>query len=168
MENKIETHLIDKEKKLKFLGEGEWVEECDQMDFTYKNYECRILRIFACDPYCKEEAYFGGHLCGYVKVDENVFNADEIDCHGGITYNTNGWIGFDCAHSCDYMPSMQQFKKQNSDKIFPIPKEFKDHAIFNPVYRNMEFCVEQCKEIVEQLIKAKKNAKTDINELSTL
>lgn len=52
------------------------------------------------------------HLCGYVEVDDGV-DADTIDCHGGITFDSkevhsfptnNRYIGFDCNHASDWVP----------------------------------------------------------------
>jgi hypothetical protein len=53
-------------------------------------------------------------VTGYVKVKEDKispelldFYEDNIECHGGITYNgtindeIGQWIGFDCNHACD-------------------------------------------------------------------
>lgn len=168
MENKTEEHIYDKNIKLKFMGQGEWIDECDKMHFTYKGYECRILRNFVKEPYCKEEAYFGGYLCGYVKFNKELLNEDEINCHGGITFCENSWIGFDCSHSTDYVPTMEEFKKRYANEILPIPEEFKQYSLFNPVYRNMEFCIEECKQIVEQVIKLEANDKIKNNEMSAL
>lgn len=54
-----------------------------------------------------------GHRCGYVAVPKGHStygrNYDDIpvDVHGGLTYSSEGtdgnyWLGFDCAHSCDW------------------------------------------------------------------
>lgn len=57
----------------------------------------------------------------------------------------------------DYIPSLEYFKKQReaSGELKPlqIPKEYKKLSIFNPVYRNIEFCINECKSIVDQLAK---------------
>lgn len=59
---------------------------------------------------CIRRHEYIGHLCGYVEVPEELsVNIDEINCHGGITFNdnwsefpTNGhYIGFDCMHFGD-------------------------------------------------------------------
>lgn len=163
-----EKHCIDKDKKLKFLGEGPWVDESDIVEFTYKDYECLISRVFVkyseClisrvfveEPYAKEEAYFGGHLCGYVRIPEghNYFGKDygdmDISCHGGITFSDESKIGFDCTHAWDIVPSMGKLRKDNGliDR-FPLPDEFK---CYQNTYRNIEFCVKECESIVDQLI----------------
>lgn len=54
------------------------------------------------------------HLCGYVEVDDDI-DMEIIDCHGGITFDrkevhgfptSNRYIGFDCAHAGDWIPSL--------------------------------------------------------------
>ncbi len=166
---------IDKNLKLKHLGEGEWVNEADRCQFEYKGYECEVCRNFIKEPYAKEEHYSGGNLCGYVKIPlelklyEKKSDLD-LNCHGGITFNElfefgeekQNWIGFDCAHSCDYIPSIELFKKTDPEMIkfkemFPYPKEFADITLFNPEYRDMDYCIEECKKIVDQLIEMVKN-----------
>ena len=63
--------------------------------FKYKGYTAQIRRV---------REY--GHLCGYVKADiQNGSKEYEIvdeHAHGGVTWNENGWIGFDCAHLGDF------------------------------------------------------------------
>lgn len=164
------VHHWTEEEKTKWCGEGEWVNEPDEIEFEYLGYSARIIRVLVKEPYAKEEAYFGGHLCGYVKIPQdhswwknNFYHHEvDIDCHGGLTYNDceNGhWIGFDCAHSGDYVPTSELFRKISGiNTLFPPPNGFENCSIFNPVYRNGEFCIEQCKHIIEKLIEAKSNA----------
>lgn len=163
----IKKHLYTKEEKIKWFGEGEWVEEPDLVEFTHDGIECRVLRRCLKEPCTKEEYYFGGHLCGYISVpsDHPIYGKDildlDFDVHWRLTYgefeNDKYWIGFDCMHSGDYCPSMELFKKQYRDEIkrFPIPEEFMKYSIFNPVYRNINFCIEECKSMAEQLNKIK-------------
>ena len=98
-----------------------------EYNFTYKNYTCVVVRqVF-------------GHLCGYVSVPywhkayecDYELLEDDIECHGGLTYSSHNlmgieylswWIGFDCAHGDD------------------TPEEC-----------NVQFCVKECKNIVDQL-----------------
>ena len=126
--------------------------------FMYKGYECRVLFI----PL--------GHRCGYVRVPKThplygkaasykygMFAAFEeaIDCHGGITYveeYLNGepskdsvWIGFDCAHLGDGVDIESKKKYFPNEKITVTP----DHG----EVRDLEFCRNECKKIVDQLIR---------------
>lgn len=158
-----EEHHWTSEEKLKFCGYGEWVEEPDVVEFKYLGYEAGVHRIFVREPYSQKVAYFGGHLCGYVKIPENhpYFGEEEIiiDCHGGLTFNEmheEQWIGFDCAHAGDYVPTSEHMKKICPELIelakkFPRPEGFKHFVIFNPVYRNVQFCIKECMDIITQL-----------------
>ncbi len=164
-----EEHIWTSDEKLKWLGYGEWVEEYDGIEFEYFGISCIITRVLKREPYAKEEAYFGGHFCGYVRIPEEhlYFRKEDIDldCHGGITFNQiheEHWIGFDCAHSADYIPSMQLIRKTMPElielrKMFPIPEDLKNHPWDNPIYRNMEYCIKECKRMIEQLVNLDKN-----------
>lgn len=163
----IEKHLYTSDQKFQWFGDGEWIKEPDMVEFTYKNYECTILRICIEQPCSKDFPRFGGYINGYVTIPkehpyyEKHYDDMEIDCHGGLTFSeisdNKYMIGFDCAHSGDYVPSMQKFKKENQEMIdlrkrFPIREGFDKFGLFNPTYKNMDFCVKECKSIVDQLI----------------
>lgn len=172
LSNLQDKHLFDTELKRKNLGEGEWVNEADEIIFEYNGYRCQIHRIFVREPYTKEEAWFGGHLCGYVYIpSEHVYfqkdyNDMEIECHGGLTYSDfddkgQYKIGFDCAHLGDYTPSTEHLKN-TLPELMEIKKEYEylkkgieDHWLFNTKYRNIEFCMSECCSIVDQLIEVK-------------
>jgi hypothetical protein len=169
-EELIQEHFYTSEDKIKWFGYGEWVEEPDKISFTYKAYDCVVLRTCLREP-CEIEAIFGGHLNGYVKIPENNSNyAKEyydihVDCHYGLTFSAfdeegDFWIGFDCAHSGDYVPSIELFKKRNQEMIesrkhMPIPDGYKHHWLFHPTYKNVQYCTNECKNIVDQLVKKK-------------
>lgn len=166
-----EKHLFSSDDKLKWWGYGEWIEEPDFIEFIYKDYECMVVRT-ALKKHCEEFHMFGGHLCGYVKIHEShpyyKTPADDMQifCHGGLTFKLKPWVGFDCAHSHDYIPSIEHLKKINpvlSDiiKAFPIPEDCKDSPIFTNTYRNVSYCVEECKNIVNQLIEIEKGMKNE-------
>lgn len=155
--------IVDAKFKLKHFGEGEWVNEPDEFSFEYLGVKCNVKRIIIREP-CEEEVYFGGHFCGYVEIPYNhpyhhkKYEDMDIECHGSLTYgevHVGHWIGFDCAHAGDIVPSMKKLREGYSKRIFPIPEEFKDCALFNPVYRNLEFCIQQCQSIVTQLMEKK-------------
>jgi hypothetical protein len=102
----------------------------------------------------KKHPYFG-HFCGYVNIPKGHIlsgvTPDYIDCHGGITYaeyqvcpveeKENDWvspnwvIGFDCSHSCDYLPL--QPNHGSSD-----PSNFRDE----------EFVINELTTITKQII----------------
>jgi hypothetical protein len=172
IQNKIETYKFTKEFKEKIFGKGEWVDEPDVVIFEYKGYKCIVERIAKQEPFCKEEHWYGGYLCGYVVVPKQhkSYGAAEIVivCHGGLTFSdmviglfaedigvdSYHLIGFDCAHSHDYCPSMKKFRAEQMTYLqeMGISKESQLSQLFNPVYRTVEFCIDECKSIVEQLI----------------
>ena len=102
-----------------------------------------------------------GHLNGYVElkpIDEEFFDQNQInnlDCHGGITYQgTLDWIfktpkstyiGFDCAHCGDKTPFTDAM----------LPGLFATSAY--EVWRDEAFVEENCKSLIDQLIELKKN-----------
>lgn len=166
-----EKHIYTSDEKLKWFGYGEWVEEIDRIVFEFMGYTATVNRVIAREP-CDEEIYFGGHLCGYLKIPKDHPYYQEknidIDCHYGLTFNKlilgDHWIGFDCGHAGDFVPTMEKLKNQNRSlrefrEMFPPHEEFKEFAIFNPIYRNMEYCIENCIYMIEQLEKIKKTQK---------
>jgi hypothetical protein len=163
--NKME---ISEEDKRKWWGDGEWVQEPNQASFNYLGYDCRVYRILHPEWHPNTDYMFGGHLCGYVRIPsehpyfEKHYHDMTIDCHGDLTYAKHGiadslegfWIGFDCAHSSDYIPSVEKIFRENKiGNPFSTPKEYKKYSIFNQVYRNFEFVIHECQNIVDQLIK---------------
>jgi hypothetical protein len=155
------------ENKIRWWNDGEWVHEPDIIFFTYRDYDCKIIRSAQLEPYAKIEHVYGGFLCGYVRIPfahpfrHEIFEDMDIECHGGLTFGQVSdahWIGFDCAHSGDFMPSTEKWKKESirCREIYPLPKEFERFSIFNPTYKNIEFVKNECKSIVDQLIEADK------------
>lgn len=149
-----EKYNIDKALKLEHLGEGEWIEEPDEVSFTHKGFDCLIKRPFYGESPLTEEVIqtsgFGGHLCGYVFLPEDhsfyhnsknpILDSDgeylcdnypNLDVHGGCTFvgEMDGKIavGFDCGHSGDLIPSIQMVNSRHDvNKIFEekFEKEF--------------------------------------------
>ncbi len=160
---KEESFLVSVECKLRWFGYGEWVEEADKVSFQYKGYECLIQRVFAPEP-MRENSVFGGHLCGYVKVpDDHCYCQAEraqmaILCHGGLSYSCKNefgkghWIGFDCAHWNDFMPSIQNFKKKMAQTDKHMEEILALYPQMQQIYKNIDFCTKQCTSIVDQLI----------------
>ncbi len=171
---KDETFLVSTECKLKWFGYGEWVEEADKISFQYRGYECLIERVFAPEP-MQENSVFGGHLCGYVKIpdDHCYFKAKgskmAILCHGGLTYNCikdwgkEHWIGFDCAHWNDFMPSINNFKKKMEQSDRYMEEVLALYPQMQQVYKNMDFCTKQCTSIVDQLIEIQEEHRDKLN-----
>lgn len=163
-----EEHRWTSEEKIKWLGYGEWVEEADVVEFEYLGYQGHIVRVVKREPFAVKEAYFGGHFCGYVKIPEThplfrkkkeCWDAD-LKCHGGITYSESHeehWIGFDCGHSGDYVPTVEHMRRTDPEhsqmrEAFPLPEGFENFSLFNPVYRNIEYVMESCIDLIDSLI----------------
>lgn len=164
------TRAFSKDQKERWWGKGEWVEEADFANFTYKGINCMVRRIFD-DPnnLAEDEKLFngcvpsynsGGYLCGYIELPEGSIYSDKeysdipIECHHGLTFKEYNIIGYDCAHLGDYHPAIENLKKEISKELssFNIFSKRLEDSIFIPVYRNMAYCIEQCKSMVDQLL----------------
>lgn len=110
--------------------------------FEYRGYPCVILFMDM------------GHRCGYVGVPVDVkVDEDDICCHGGITYcsgHLHGqedegiiWYGFDCAH-CDDEQDVEATLDYFGKKPYMLS--------FNGSIKTLEYCKEECKKIVDQII----------------
>lgn len=159
MNENTEEIIFDKSS----WGPGEWQNEPDYHEFVYKGYHCFCKRVM-----------FSGHWCGYVELpldiaqkfcllDKKMWEID-IDCHGGITYNENflppdgeeseffRYIGFDCAHSEDICPKMEQDLNLFRDKEFKNKlNELREFLPFKQTYKNLEFLIEQLRYMVDQI-----------------
>jgi hypothetical protein len=164
-------HIHTSDQKLKWFGNGEWVEEPDLCCFKYKSISCFIRRIIAHEV---SGFPFGGHLCGYCYVpnDHIYFQLHkkmyeiDIDCHYGITYsevhNKNGKhiIGFDTIHLGDLMPSRINFNLnllKIQKLLFPsgISDVLKHNSYYvDDIYRNISYVIENIKSMVDSLMEA--------------
>lgn len=160
-----EEHAFTSEEKLKWCGYGEWVEEPDFVEFEYMDYKGKVVRMFVREPNEVQESWFGGHLCGYVEIpkDHPYFGLDEskmeLDCHLGLTFSEcedKHWIGFDCAHLGDKVPTMHLVRTrtevQSFISKFQLPEGFQELSLFNTMYRNMQYCIDTCIHMIDQLI----------------
>ena len=101
--------------------------EGNLIEFVYKDIQC-VLKRNPLDA-----------LCGYCKIPSFVkinINDSDIRVHGGITY-TGIWdeydvFEFDCSHSDDFVP------------LYPF---------YNLVYRTKDYCIQECQNMVDQIIK---------------
>jgi hypothetical protein len=165
-----EEHRFSSDEKMEWWGYGEWVEEPDLVKFKYKDIECMVTRVAMEVPYAKDFHMFGGFLNGYVALtaDHSFYQKKYedilVDCHGGLTfgetYDNHYWIGFDCSHSFDYVPSTENMKKmapcmesvrnweRKAKEMFGINSAF----VSIKQYRNIEFCISECKSIIDQLL----------------
>lgn len=126
--SKIPSHL--QVNKLKNVNEfkkfyDDYIANGVFKKFEYRNYKCEIKR----NPQL-------GSLCGYVYVDSNNLNIDDFVIHGGITYNDNTKIGFDCAHLYDFIPGL----------FNPFT------SLFDCLYRDFKFVEEELCNLIDKII----------------
>ena len=170
-----QKHLYTSDEKIKWWGYGEWVEEPDLVNFNHMGIECMVMRIALEEPHAKDFHIFGGYLNGYVAIpsDHPFYQKKhediDIDCHGGLTFcecSDRHSIGFDCAHSFDYIPSTEHIKKtatwaqkwrQEEDEL-KNKYNLNNSPIFNRSYKNIQFCIDECKSMAQQLMEFKKKA----------
>lgn len=135
---------------------GPWDNEPDKAQWKDKEtgLDCLIVRNHM------------GALCGYVGVPPGHpahgrrYSEVLVDCHGGLTFtgscepgidDTVGichlaepgapepwWLGFDCAHAGDLIPSMQAYLSMSDG-----------------TYRDIEYVAEECRQLAAQLVKLK-------------
>lgn len=117
-----------------------------------------------------------GHRCGYVGVPQghNLFCQyadfdviEMLEVHGGITYSGGGiesyypvesdlwWFGFDCAHYMDlndFDAALKAFDDAETQRSLLSYKHIcEQYPDKHGVVRTLEYCVEQCKHLAEQL-----------------
>jgi hypothetical protein len=145
----INQHLLACKIIREEIGEfGEWTNEPDRIQWEYKGYTCLMSRNPALA------------WCGYVALkfdhpyyEKSYDELDDLSVHGGLTYSEHcsghichdseditpvWWLGFDCSHCYDYMPSLGLFEGSLSAKL--------------GTYRNVAFVKEQTERLVDQLI----------------
>lgn len=166
-------HLLSSEEKLKHWGYGEWVEEPELAEFTHLGLKCRVKRCFLPES---DGSLFGGYLVGYVRIPVEIplshikiaelYNIP-LDIHGGVTYfmqeQDGHWIGFDCAHFNDLVPSIAKFKnklletnakfKALAEKVDPLNCLLSSSPFLCRTYRNLNYAIQQCKSLAKQVRK---------------
>lgn len=157
-------HKLSSDYKLKWFGNGEWVEEPDLCCFKYKNYSCSIVRVNIPDG---PKHIFGGSLCGYIilKPTQKYYNLSEdeirevFQLYWGVTYdefrirNNDRIIGFDCAHSSDIIPSMierTQIIQNDFAHRFPSLSKYTNN-LFSLTYKNIKFVENSLIECIDNL-----------------
>lgn len=116
-----------------------------------------------------------GHRCGYVGVpkEHNLYcqsydfdTVEPLAVHGGITYSGGGieseypvesdlwWFGFDCAHYMDlndFDAALKTFDDPETQRSLLSYKYICEQYPDGGVVRTLEYCIEQCKKLAEQL-----------------
>lgn len=160
----INIHTV--EEKREWWGEGPWLKEPDRIEFEHLGVSCLIVRMVIEETMGHK---FGGYFCGYCRIPEGHRFFDKLEeyidvsVHGGITFADFGghesihgfkqgeyWIGFDCAHSSDIIPSLKKVQKD-----FYLYNEFKksfpDSSLLNPTYKEISFAIGECKDLASQI-----------------
>lgn len=102
----------------------------------------------------------GSHHCGYVELPERLGKPDydenpimELNVHGGVTYAGNlpemdnkCVVGYDCAHYGDYMKCPEELKGTDMEKLW---------AFDDGVWRDEEFCTNECESLAKQISEIK-------------
>ena len=134
--------------------------------FTYKGYPCVVLFM----P--------GMYRCGYVGIpithklaEKSIDDLMDIDCHGGITYSehslygcddkTTWWIGFDCGHCFDGydIEAAKRYFANDKDwnRIYGVDFVINSYKTLNAaegiIIRSEKYVKDECKKIVDQIIK---------------
>ena len=128
-------------------GSGPWDNEPDKLVWVDKEtgLDCLIVRNTM------------GALCGYVGVPKghkrfrtHYDSNYDLDCHGGLTYSDEcqhdichlsdegehlWWLGFDCAHSGDYVPINAV-----------LGMGFRAHS-----YKNMAYVTQEVQKLARQI-----------------
>lgn len=144
------------------LPEGPWKHEPDKLQYTDRisGLPCLIVR----NPM--------GALCGYVGVGSRhpaygkFYDDVDVRVHGGLTFSdfcqeggkichkvspgeddNVWWLGFDCAHGGDLLPSMLSLRKRH-----PELKALASGTFCRPdTYRNISYVKEQNQMLALQL-----------------
>ena len=157
----------EKEIKLFIFGDGPWMNEPDFEEFKHKGLNCMIIRNDC------------GAWCGYVLLPDNHpwkpldYDDINVDIHGGITFKGSrrgfqeeSWIGFDCSHSMDLIPSCEKFlleSRKRLKKIFPDAHK----VLKNPTYKDINFVKEETKRLADQVKSAKLSMAPQPEDLAT-
>lgn len=108
-------------EKLEKFGEGPWVDEPDRMLWQSEGFDCLVNRN-GMGAWCGYVGLKRGHPL-YEKTYMEIYDlpaGDILSVHGGLTYSEHchgdichpsdgqdhvWWLGFDCAHCFDLLPS---------------------------------------------------------------
>lgn len=156
------------EIKERHWGSGEWIKEPDAFVFQHSGFTCCGIRQAGWDG-LNNEHLFGGYWCGYIKLPlghewhSKSMEDIDVECHYGLSLcrkdpESEDWvIGFDCAHSGDLCPSLEETRHRfgkdskyswlNEDEL---KQRLPNSILFHREYRTIEYVINQCKSMAEQ------------------
>lgn len=130
--------MIEEIKKI-IDDENRAMTDTQKYTFVYKGYNAQIKR---------SGEY--GYLSGYIKageIKEKQYKELNLIAHGGITFNKNGWVGFECCHSDDLdLHKYQAIKNNDLDNIF-------GSIMGHRTYKDMAFVEGNIKALIDELTK---------------
>lgn len=153
------------EETRKTVKDGPWNHEGDRHQFKVKGYDCLITRNTMLV------------WCGYVGLKPDhpwygkPYNDIDCDAYGGLTYGehcngvvchkTDGdddlyWIGFDCAHSFDFIPGLYAKKKDPSGLGRSLAELDKNSPFGKPTYKTKDSVISQVEHMVDAVIEEKR------------
>lgn len=113
-----------------------------------------------------------GFRCGYVEIPiwhkmyKQHYDIMPVKCHGGLTYSENHlldkegnswWVGFDCCHYDD-LPDVESIKKYyynekhyDDNNFLKYCKTLFDTTTEVSSIKTLDFCISECKNIIDQL-----------------
>lgn len=121
-----------------------------EKQFQYKGHDCICVFIRK------------GYRCGYVSTTlRRNYDDIDIDCHCGLTYGgvlpteyapkESFYIGFDCGHCCDGIDTKLAYDLGLIDEATKETFEQSFSYLSDYPVRSLDYVVEQCKKIVDQL-----------------
>lgn len=121
-----------------------------EKQFQYKGHDC--ICVFNRN----------GYRCGYVSTTlRRDYDDFDIDCHCGLTFGGTlseafapkeaFYIGFDCGHCCDGIDTKLAYDLGLIDEATKEMFEQSFSYLSDYPVRDIDYVVEQCKKIVDQL-----------------
>ena len=146
------------EEKLESWGKGPWVSEPNYKELGDEHTMGVVRRVAHRES--NGTVLWGGQLCGYVRIPDghpwHGLELDDLDdklsSHQGLTYlETNElgerWVGFDCAHLYDVIPSVAMVMK-------PFAYERSGTEMLKPEYRDFDYCCDIVRTMMDELEEA--------------
>jgi len=149
LQEKILEHKKICDQTREEMNDGPWKSEPDRYEFKAYSYDCLLSRNRFLFVWCGYVAVPKGHPA-YEKQRDDI----EVSIHGGLTYGgkchdliCHGgkddvyWVGFDCGHYEDIIPSMDKYM----DNMPSFLKEDDRH------YWNLEDVITETTLLAKQL-----------------
>lgn len=125
-----------------------------EKQFQYKGHDCICI-------FCRN-----GYRCGYVSTAfRRYYSRFDINCHCGLNFagvlpeayapKKPFYIGFDCGHICDGRDIRLAYEYGLIDEVTKEMLEKDFHYLSDYPVRDVDYVVEQCKKIVDQLEESK-------------